>query len=78
MINIIFNMLMIFLLFAAFFLVFTKDLLNSVITLFIFSSILVVIYVILQAPDAALAETVIAAGLTIGFFVITINKTEDW
>ena len=56
--------------------VFTKDMLTSVISLTIFGVILVVIFVILQAPGAALAEAVIAAGLTTGFFVITINKTE--
>ena len=75
MIDIIFNILMAFLIFTAFFMVFTKDMLNSVITLPIFGSILVVIFVILQAPGAALAEAVIAAGLTTGFFVITLNKT---
>jgi multicomponent Na+:H+ antiporter subunit B len=77
-IYVILNMLMIFLLFTAFFAVFTKNLLNSIITLAIFSAILIVIFVILQAPDAALAEAVIGAGLTLAFFVITINKTKDW
>lgn len=74
--DIIFNILIIFLIITAFFMVLTKDTLNSVIALPIFGAILVVIYVILQAPGAALAEAVIAAGLTTGFFVITINKTE--
>lgn len=76
MINIILNILMTFLIITAFFMVFTKDMVNSVITLSIFGAILVVIFIILQAPSAALAEAVIAAGLTTGFFVITINKTE--
>ncbi|RSK25823.1 DUF4040 domain-containing protein [Bacillus sp. HMF5848] len=75
MIDIILNILMIFLLFTAFFIVFTKDMLNAVITLPIFGATLVLIFVILQAPGAALAEAVIAAGLTTCFFVITINKT---
>jgi len=74
-IDIIFNMLMVFLIFTAFFMVFTKDLLNSVIALQIFGAIMVVIFLILQAPGVALAEALIAAGLTTGFFVITINKT---
>lgn len=74
--NIIFNILMIFLIITAFFMVFTKDMLNSVITLPIFGTILTVVYVILQSPSAALAEAVIATGLTTVFFVITINKTE--
>ncbi|WP_227938300.1 Na(+)/H(+) antiporter subunit B [Alkalihalobacillus deserti] len=76
MIDILFNLLMIFLLITAFFMVFTKDISNSVITLPIFGAILVVIFVILQAPGVALAEAVMTAGLTTVFFVITINKTE--
>ncbi|MRH43582.1 DUF4040 domain-containing protein [Aquibacillus halophilus] len=76
MINLIFNLLMIFLVITAFFMVFTKDISNSVIALPVFGVILVVIFVILQAPDAAMAEAIIAAGLTTVFFVITINKTE--
>ena len=74
--DIILNILMIFLLITAFFIVFTKDLSASVIALPIFGSILVVIFVILQAPGAALAEAVIAAGVTTAFFVVTVNKTE--
>lgn len=76
MINIIFNILLAFLILTAFYMVFTKDTSNSVIALPIFGTILVVIFVILQAPGPALAKAVIAAGLTTGFFVITINKTE--
>ena len=77
MIEIIFYILMLFLLLTAFYAVFTDDLLNAVITLSVFSGILVVIFIILQAPDVALAEAVIAAGLTTSFIVITINKTEE-
>lgn len=76
MIDIILNILMVFLIITAFFIVFTKHMLSSVIALSIFGAILVVIFVILQAPAAALAEAVIAAGLTTSFFVITLNKTE--
>ncbi|WP_088102911.1 Na(+)/H(+) antiporter subunit B [Halalkalibacter urbisdiaboli] len=76
MIDIILNMLMIFLIITAFFMVFTKDISTSVIALPIFGAILVVIFVILQAPGPAMAEAVIAAGLTTVFFVITINHTE--
>ncbi|UOQ92041.1 DUF4040 domain-containing protein [Halobacillus shinanisalinarum] len=77
MIDIIFNLLMIFLIITAFFIVFSKNISHSVITLPIFGAILVVIFVILQAPGVALAEAVMTAGLTTVFFVITINKTKD-
>ncbi|MEC3884946.1 hydrogenase subunit MbhD domain-containing protein [Halobacillus sp. HZG1] len=76
MIDIIFNLLLIFLVITAFFIAFSKDLAQSVLTLPIFGTILVVIFVILQAPGVALAEVVMTAGLTTLFFVITINKTE--
>ncbi len=76
MITIIFNILLLFLLLTAFTAVFTDNIFNSVIVLSVFSGILVVVFIILQAPDVALAEAVIAAGLTTSFFIITINKTE--
>jgi energy-converting hydrogenase B subunit D len=75
-IDIIFNLLMIFLIVTAFFIVFSQDISHSVITLPIFGAILVVIFVILQAPGVALAEAVMTSGLTTVFFVITLNKTE--
>jgi energy-converting hydrogenase B subunit D len=75
-IDITFNLLMIFLIVTAFFIVFSQDISHSVITLPIFGAILVVIFVILQAPGVALAEAVMTSGLTTVFFVITLNKTE--
>ena len=76
--QIIFNFLLLFLAVAAVFAIFTDNLINSVICLSVFSGILVVIFVFLQAPDVALAEAVISAGITTAFFIITINKTEDF
>lgn len=76
MINFIFGMLLILLIVTAAFALFTKRLLNSIITLSIFSALLVIILIVLQAPDLALAEAVIAAGIMTSFFVVTINKTE--
>ena len=73
---IILNLLLLFLILTAVVAVFSKNILNAVITLSVFSGILVVIFIFLQAPDVALAEAVIAAGLTTSFFIITINKTE--
>lgn len=75
--NIIFYLLLAFLLVTAITAIFTRNLINSVISLSVFSGILVVIFVFLQAPDVALAEAVIAAGITTSFFIITINKTEE-
>lgn len=69
-------LLMIFLLITAFFIVFNKNTIHAVIIYPIFGALLVVIFVILQAPGVALAEAVMSAGLTTGFFVITVHKTE--
>ncbi|WP_246050119.1 Na(+)/H(+) antiporter subunit B [Aquibacillus sediminis] len=75
--DMIVTLLMIFLLVTAFFMVFTKQTANAVIAFPIFGSILVVLFVIFQAPSVAMAEAVITAGLATGFFVITFNKTKD-
>ena len=55
--------------------VLAENLVNSVIGLSIFSSCLVVIFLIFQAPDVALTEIVIGSGITTGLFIITIDKT---
>ncbi|GAB6138131.1 hydrogenase subunit MbhD domain-containing protein [Halanaerobaculum tunisiense] len=75
MIEVIVYILLLFILVAALFAVVTPDLVNSVISLSIFSSSLVILFVILQAPDVALAEVVIASGITTGLFIVTIDKT---
>lgn len=75
MIQSIIYLLLLFILLAAFFAVFASNLISSLIALSILSSNLIVLFVILQAPDVALAEVVIASGITTGFFIITINKT---
>ncbi|GAB6100297.1 hypothetical protein JCM16358_21760 [Halanaerocella petrolearia] len=67
--------LLLIVLLSAFFAVLSSNLINSVIGLSILSSSLVILFVILQAPDVALAEVVIASGITTGLFIITIDKT---
>ncbi len=69
--------LLILILMSAFFAVFTSQLVNSVIALSILSSALAIIFLLLQAPDVALAEIVIASGITTGFFIITIDKVGE-
>ncbi|RKY40715.1 MAG: hypothetical protein DRP85_08085 [Candidatus Makaraimicrobium thalassicum] len=55
-----------------------KDLLASVILLAIMSLLLSAEFYILQAPDVAIAEAAIGAGLTTAIYVMTINKTSRW
>ncbi len=59
----------------AFFAVISKDLLYSVIFLAILSLMLSLSFLILQAPDIAITEAAIKAGLTTLIFVIAIQKT---
>lgn len=74
--SVILNIFMVFLIITACFMVFTKDVSSAVITLPIYGAILVIIFVVLQAPGPAVAEAVILAGFTSVLFVLTINKTE--
>ena len=75
MMQIILYILLVFTLFSAAVVVFADNLVNSVIGLSIFSSSLVVIFLIFQAPDVALTEIVIGSGITTGLFIVTIDKT---
>ncbi len=55
-----------------------KDLLNCVIALGIFSFLLSLEFYILQAPDVAIAEAGIGAGLTTAIFILAIRSTSRW
>ncbi|WP_027339104.1 Na(+)/H(+) antiporter subunit B [Halonatronum saccharophilum] len=74
--GIILHVLLVFSVLIAIFAVSTKNLLNSVIAMSVFSASFVIIFIVLQAPDVALVEAVVATGITTGFFVITLNKLE--
>lgn len=76
MMGIILHVLLVFSVLIAIFAVSTKNLLNSVIAMSVFSASFVIIFIVLQAPDVALVEAVVATGITTGFFVITLNKLE--
>ncbi len=53
-----------------------KNLLNSVVATGLVSLIAAVLFYLLKAPDVAMTEAVIGAGLTTAIFVITLIKTE--
>ena len=55
-----------------------KDLLSWVISLGIMSLLLSLEFYLLEAPDVAIAEAAIGAGLTTAIYVITIRKTSRW
>ncbi len=58
---------------AAFFALWFKDLISSVISLAVFSLMMAVEFYLLQAPDVAMAEAAIGAGLSTTIFVIAIR-----
>ncbi len=53
-----------------------KNLLNAVVATGLVSLIAAVLFYLLRAPDVAMTEAVIGAGLTTAIFVITLIKTE--
>ena len=63
---------------AAFLALKSRDLLASVIYLAAMSLMLAAEFYILQAPDVAIAEAAIGAGLATAIYIIAIKKTERW
>lgn len=55
-----------------------RDLIACAISLGIFSFILSLEFYILQAPDVAIAEAGIGAGLTTAIFILAIRGTSRW
>jgi len=56
----------------------SRDLMACAIMLGVFSFLLSLEFFILQAPDVAIAEAGIGAGLTTAIFVMAVKKTARW
>lgn len=67
---------------GAIYAVHSRDLLTAVIALAMFSLLLSLEFYLLQAPDVAIAEAAIGAGLTTAIYIFAIKETtrkeEDW
>ncbi len=63
---------------AAIYAVETKDLLSSAIAMGVASLVVSIMFLLLQAPDVAITEASIGAGLTMAVFVYAIGKTGRW
>lgn len=61
---------------AAVYAIQSEDLLTSVLSLAVMSLLLSLEFYLLQAPDVAIAEASIGAGLTTAIFVIAIKGTK--
>jgi len=53
-----------------------KDLLNAVISLAVFSLLSALLFYWLHAPDVAIAEAAVGAGVATVIFVATLRKTQ--
>ncbi len=71
------NSLLMLLLISAFFAVLTRDNVNAVLALSVFSTGISVLFAVYQAPDVALAEAVVGAGLGTALFLIAISRTRN-
>ncbi len=69
------NGLLFFLLVAAFSAVHFRENLNAVLALSVFNTGMSVLFAVYQAPDVALAEAVVGAGLGTALFLIAVSKT---
>jgi uncharacterized MnhB-related membrane protein len=61
---------------AAFYAVWFRDLLSSVVSLAVFSLMLSLEFFILQAPDVAIAEAAIGAGLSTTIYIIALRACK--
>jgi len=66
----------VFLIMAALFSLYVKDLLVAVVTLTVFSFISALIYTVMGAIDVGFTEAVVGAGVTGIFFVVLIFQTS--
>jgi len=56
----------------------TNDLMYAVVATMAVSLIVSILFYVLQAPDVAMAEAAIGAGISTAVFVIAIKKTERY
>jgi uncharacterized MnhB-related membrane protein len=63
---------------SAFFALKAKDLLVSIILLGAMSVLMAGEFYLLQAPDVAIAEAAVGAGMTTAIYIIALNKTGRW
>ncbi|MFQ6136346.1 MAG: Na(+)/H(+) antiporter subunit B [Candidatus Hydrothermarchaeales archaeon] len=56
----------------------TKDLLSAVVIFSAYSLVMSIIWQQLDAPDIAITEAAVGAGITTMLFIATISKTTRW
>lgn len=61
---------------SAFFALWFRNLLHSILSLGVFSLVLALEFYILRAPDVAIAEAAIGAGLSTTIFIVTLRAVR--
>ena len=69
--------LLVFLLVCAIAVIFSKNLLISVVIYMAFSLIMAIIWLILESPDLAITEAAVGAGVTSILFFVTLKKIRS-
>ena len=72
--DIIIFLLLIFLVICAISVSFSKNLLNSVIIFMSYSTVMAIIWILLESPDLAITEAAVGAGITSVLFFVTLKK----
>lgn len=75
-INIIEWIISVLLVISGVLIVFSKDIIKTIIFLSILSMLTAVAFVLLKAPDVAMTEVVIGSGLITFLFLATVKKTK--
>ena len=66
--------LLLALIFCAIGTVFTRNLLASIVVFMAFSSIMAIVWLLLQSPDLAITEAAVGAGVDTILFVVTLKR----
>ncbi len=72
--DLIIFILLLFLVFCAIAVSFSKNLLNSVIIFMSYSTVMAILWVLLESPDLAITEAAVGAGITSVLFFVTLKK----
>lgn len=74
--DIIIFVLLIFLVACAIAVSFSKNLLSSIIIFMSYSTVMAIIWVLLESPDLAITEAAVGAGITSVLFFVTLKKIQ--
>ena len=72
--NIIIQLMLVFLIVCAIAVCLTKDLLTSVVIYMAYSMVMSVVWIILESPDLAITEAAVGAGVTSLLFFLALKK----